>query len=116
MSHKIGTIGEKIAVHYLQSRGYVIHERNFRISGSEVDIIATKDDRLVGIEVKTSLNRLSEGPELAVNRLKYARIILGLHMYAHINKIEQSLQVDVVSVILQGVRLKKLKHFKNIQF
>lgn len=116
MSNKIGILGERYAVKYLKSHSYSILKTNFRISGSEVDIIATKEDTLVGVEVKTSLNRLLEGPELAVNRLKYARIILGLQVYAHRHNIQDSLQVDVVSVILQGVRLKKLKHFKNIQF
>lgn len=114
--NKIGSIGEDFAANYLKSNNYSIISRNFHIIGSEVDIVAKYKDTLVGIEVKTRSNQLSEAPELAVTRLKYARIILGLQTYAHIHNIKDSLQIDVISVILHGVRLKKLKHFKNVQF
>ncbi len=47
-----GNLGEDLAVSFLQKQGYKIIERNYRIRGGEVDIIAMEDDYLVFIEVK----------------------------------------------------------------
>jgi putative endonuclease len=48
----IGNIGEDIACEYLKKIGYKILERNFRIRGGEIDIIAKDKDTLVFVEVK----------------------------------------------------------------
>jgi putative endonuclease len=48
-----GNKGEDIAAKYLRDHGFKILERNYRIRGGEVDIIAQDDDFLVFVEVKT---------------------------------------------------------------
>lgn len=48
-----GSLGEKLACEYLQKLGYKILERNYRIRGGEIDIIARDGEYLVFIEVKT---------------------------------------------------------------
>lgn len=49
---KVGNKGEDLACKYLQNRGYTILERNFRIRGGEIDIIAKDRDQIVFVEVK----------------------------------------------------------------
>lgn len=49
----VGNQGEDIACVYLKKQGYQILERNFRIRGGEIDIVAQDKDYLVFIEVKT---------------------------------------------------------------
>src|SRR5687768_1468805 len=48
-----GNKGESLACEYLASLGYKIMDRNFRIRGGEVDIVAREGEYLVFIEVKT---------------------------------------------------------------
>jgi putative endonuclease len=48
-----GNKGEDLACQYLKKQGYQILERNFRIRGGEIDIIAQDGEYLVFVEVKT---------------------------------------------------------------
>lgn len=48
-----GNQGESLACDYLKKQGYKVLERNFRIRGGEIDIIARDKDFLVFVEVKT---------------------------------------------------------------
>lgn len=50
---QVGNYGEEIACKYLQKQGYRILERNYRIRGGEIDIVAKDKDTLVFVEVKT---------------------------------------------------------------
>lgn len=56
MSNKItGNLGEDLACEYLKKQGYKILERNYRIRGGEIDIVAKDGDYLVFVEVKARL-------------------------------------------------------------
>lgn len=66
----IGNYGEDLACEFLKSKGYKIIERNFRIRGGEIDIIATDGSTLVYVEVKTRSNRNFGLPEESVNYYK----------------------------------------------
>jgi len=48
-----GAQGEKLAEQFLRRKGLKILEKNFRIRGGEIDIIAEEGDRTVFVEVKT---------------------------------------------------------------
>lgn len=47
-----GNFGETLACDFLKKQGYKILERNYRIRGGEIDIVAMDGDYLVFIEVK----------------------------------------------------------------
>lgn len=60
----IGKYGEELAAKYLQNLGYKIIEKNFRIRGGEIDIVAQDEKTLVYVEVKTrSTNKFGKGEE-----------------------------------------------------
>ena len=48
-----GDYGEDLACEYLKKQGYEILERNFRIRGGEIDIVAKVGETLVFVEVKS---------------------------------------------------------------
>lgn len=47
-----GNYGESLACEFLKKQGYKILERNFRIRGGEIDIVAMDGEYLVFVEVK----------------------------------------------------------------
>ncbi len=59
-----GFVAEDLATTYLENLNYQILARNFRVRGSEIDIIAKKSDTLAFVEVKkckrvpTSMDKL----------------------------------------------------------
>jgi putative endonuclease len=77
---KLGTVGEDMAVEYLQKKGYKIIERNFRHNQYELDIICQDKKELVIVEVKSvrvpefgsGEARISKGKQGAIFKASYA--------------------------------------------
>lgn len=51
--HRLGRIGEQLAVEHLERRGFAILARNHRTRWGELDVIAADARRIVFCEVKT---------------------------------------------------------------
>lgn len=51
-TQKIGEIGEEVAVKFLTRKGFSVLERNYTISGGEIDIVAREKDKYLFCEVK----------------------------------------------------------------
>ena len=71
---RIGRLGEAMASEILRKKGYYIICNNFKCPYGEVDIIASKGDRLVFIEVKTRTSDDFGRPAEAVNYRKRQHI------------------------------------------
>lgn len=56
-TQKIGQMGEKIAVEFLQKQAFSIIERNYTKKIGEIDIVATKNQIIHFIEVKAIVKR-----------------------------------------------------------
>ena len=56
ISKNIGDAGEDIAARFLESKWYEILEKNFRVRGGEVDLIAKKEEKYFFVEVKFRKN------------------------------------------------------------
>ena len=55
--YELGKKGEQLAVDYLTKEGYKIEERNWRFQKAEIDIIASKQETVISVEVKTRSSR-----------------------------------------------------------
>lgn len=99
----VGRDGESIAAGYLERRGYRIWQRNFRCPHGEIDLIASKGEFLVFVEVKTRAKATPYHPTLAVTEDKKRRVRL-LGDYYCTQHLQQPLQprFDVVAVTLGG--------------
>lgn len=96
----LGHKGEDLAAKYLQEQGYCILERNWTNKGrKELDIIATKDDVVVFVEVKTRKIGSATTPISAVDGRKRHRIILAADSYLKANRIDFSCRFDIVGII-----------------
>ena len=70
----VGRQGEQLATEYLQSQGYQIITRNYRIPGGEVDIIARDGRVLCFVEVRARADREHGDPLETITPQKIARI------------------------------------------
>ncbi len=73
--HRLGREGEDRAAAYLEAAGYRIVDRNVRIGGIEVDLIARLGRTAVFVEVKTRRSRRLGAPEEAVDGRRQARLV-----------------------------------------
>ena len=71
----LGRLGEDLACHELQRRGYAILARRFRTRYGEIDVIARDGPTLVFVEVKTRRTAGFGGPTAAVNAAKQRRLV-----------------------------------------
>ena len=70
----LGKKGEDIACRYLQSRGHVILERNWRSGHLEIDIISYDPEGIHFVEVKARQKSIQAPPQDNVDIAKQRRI------------------------------------------
>ena len=68
--YELGKKGEQLAVDYLTKEGYKIEERNWRFQKAEIDIIASKQQTIISVEVKTRSSKDFGKPQDFVNSKK----------------------------------------------
>ncbi|PSM52186.1 UPF0102 domain-containing protein [Campylobacter blaseri] len=101
-----GYKGEDRAVKYLENIGFEIIKRNFRSKFGEIDIIATKDNILHFIEVKST-----KGDYEAIYRVtptKIDKILKTIRFYLSKTKNSQDYQLDIV--IVNGVKVEFIRN------
>lgn len=113
-----GNYGETLACEYLKKRGYKILERNFRIRGGEIDIIAKDKEDLVFVEVKARYTHEFGLPAEAVTSWKIRFLIRASQFYLLKNKLmDKPFRIDVVAVDLTQDQKREsytIEHIKNI--
>jgi len=115
---ELGFLAENLAARYLEKRGYVVLELNYRKPWGEIDIIAKKEGILVFVEVKAN-RKIIVGfePELRANSSKIVKVVRTARTYLAEKKYSplQEWQIDIISIGLDEPRdMAKIKHFKNI--
>lgn len=95
-----GSKGEALAAEWLQQKGYVILERNWRHKRCEIDIIATRNNRLHIVEIKTRTTATFGLPEESINRQKMNCLKQAALAYQAQHSAWVLLQFDVLSISL----------------
>lgn len=99
---ELGQNGEELAADYLMKQGYRILHRNWNLhKGCELDIVATKDNQLHFIEVKTR-SRVSDvygRPEQAINDAKLRNIVRAIYRYQNIYHLDLEMHIDAIGVV-----------------
>ncbi len=93
--------GEDLAVRHLRRNGYRILDRNVRLAGYEIDIIAREGDTVAFVEVKTRRSNAAAEPEESVGKTKQRHIRRAAHHYIsrHGDR-DTYYRFDIVSVLL----------------
>ena len=99
--NELGKKGEKQAVYFLKSKGFVILETNWRHEKEEVDIVAKDGNELVIVEVKTRSTDYFGDPEEAVTPSKARRLIHAAEAYVELSDLDMDVRFDVVSIIMR---------------
>ena len=121
---KLGRLGENLATRYLLGNGYKLLERNFvyldqqGIKRGELDLIVSKDGRIIFVEVKTLLaNQASAdfAPEDKVNYKKQRHLIgTAEHWLSRRGKTDLVWQIDVLALKVDLLKRKvKVSHFED---
>lgn len=97
--NELGTWGEELAATFLQQKGYVIVERDWKLGHRDIDIIAMDGDIMVFVEVKTRRNRVFGEPEEAVDYKKLHNLSQAANYYVKSKRINCDIRFDVVTVV-----------------
>lgn len=104
-----GLLGEKMAIEYLLKKGFSILHQNWRHSHWEVDVIASLNNTLHFIEVKTRRTQKFGYPEDDVSKKKVENLINASEEYLFINPQWKLIQFDVLAITI--LKNKPVEYF-----
>lgn len=110
---QLGTKGELVAKDYLKDLGYNIICCNYRTKKGEIDIVASRDEILVFIEVKLRKSLKYGYPREAVNNNKVKIIKSVASEYLRYNNIDYKVRFDVVEIFLNSNNKYKINLIQN---
>ena len=99
----LGVNGEEFAARFLESMGYRIVERNYRIRSAEIDLIVEKNNLIAFVEVKTRKNKKFGRPAEAVTLSKQKKIIEAASVFMQREEYARSgCRFDVIEIFYEG--------------
>lgn len=114
---KVGEFGEELAISFLKKRGYIIIDKNVKLSYKELDVVAKIKQKIVFIEVKTRTNNTLGTAENAMSAKKLHHLKKAVSMYVNNQKnIDQNnIRLDLICIdINKDDKIANIKHFKDI--
>ena len=109
-----GDLGERLAAHHLEAKGYRIVERNHRRAEGEIDIIAQANGTLAFVEVKSRRGSVMGTASEAITLAKAARMVQLAEAYADENALDAALRIDLIAIdFAPDGRMLSLKHYEN---
>ncbi|MBP3854889.1 MAG: YraN family protein [Ruminiclostridium sp.] len=111
--HERGRAGEDYVCGYLTGLGWRISERNYRIRGGEIDIIAEKGCITAFVEVKTrKFGSLADGIE-AVDAKKRACILKAADRFIEEHpEADRTIRFDAAEVIITTEEIPRVLEIK----
>lgn len=110
----LGERGEDLARKTLRRSGYLILERNIRLGGHEIDIIAQKDDTVVFVEVKTRSSSDPYYPEdnLSAKQQRYIRQAAKIYID---QRRDPTLyyRFDLIGIVLPSKGKPEIAHYED---
>ena len=112
--NELGKWGEEIASRYLQEKGYVIIERDWKSGKKDIDIIAIDNDVYVFVEVKARQNRMFGEPANAVNYYKMQYLKQAISNYIKYRRLNNNVRFDIVTIVGQIGERPEIENIKDI--
>lgn len=113
--NELGKWGEDEAARFLERKGYVVLERDWKMGKRDLDVIALSEDSqtLVFVEVKTRSNVDFSEPEEAVDRAKMRNLAIAANAYVKSNGIENVIRFDIISVVGTHRSIDHIDHIED---
>jgi putative endonuclease len=116
-----GKEGEEMAERYLRKQGYRIIEMNHQTKFGEIDLIVSKNDVLIFVEVKFKQTEDYGTPEemIGQNKLMQVRRTAELYLLTNpdIEKQFQKYQIDAVCIVgPPDGEASRISHYENLTF
>ena len=110
--NELGKWGEELAAKYLEQKGYVIRDRDWRQGKLDLDIVAVADDgeTVVFVEVKARKTNAFGQPEQAVDAKKIKRLARAADSYVKSLGVSAPLRFDIVSIIGDQEGAQTIEH------
>lgn len=118
-NYEVGKLGEELARKHLISKQYKIITSNFSTKFGEIDIVVSKDNILVFVEVKLKIGEDFGSPEEMINYFKLQQVQntaqTFLQKYPEIDKQHNSYRIDAVCIVLnKNHETERINHYENI--
>ena len=95
----LGHWGETLAAVYLEDKGYLIIERNYRTPYGEIDLVAQHKNDLVFVEVKTRTTDIYGLPEESITKQKREHLIAAAQAYLQNSaNPDRNWRIDVIAI------------------
>ncbi len=111
----LGRSGELLAAEYLENKGYMVLDRNWRSGHKELDLVARSGNTLVVVEVKTRGSARFGNPEDAVDMRKIRRLVLATDAYLRLKCLDMNVRFDIVTIIDSGGKVT-VEHIEDAFF
>ena len=111
----LGKWGEAEASQYLETKGYVILDRDWRFGKRDLDIVALTEDgcTMVVVEVKTRGSDDMKAPEEAVDIHKMRNLAMAANAYVKGHLVAQELRFDIISIVGSPSKIERLDHLMD---
>ncbi|MFH2037872.1 MAG: YraN family protein [Chloroflexota bacterium] len=113
-NQKLGKWGEQEASNYLSKKGYKILGKNIRTPHGEIDILASLDQVLTFVEVKTRGNTAFGNPEISIDSRKLGHMEASALFYVQTNNYLGTWQCDAIAILKSNSKLIEIVHFENV--
>jgi len=110
----LGKWGEQEASNYLLNKGYKILGRNIRTPHGGIDILASLDQILIFVEVKTRKSTAFGNPEIAIYARKLNHMENSASFYVQNSDYAGTWQCDAIAILKSDTQPIEIVHFENV--
>lgn len=113
-TRQVGDEGEELAAAYLESKGWIIIDRNYFFEKAEIDIVAYNHESIVFVEVKTRSSTFFGRPEEFVTNSKEQNMKKAAEAWVYERKMETALvRFDIIAIVQKGNHAPEITHFED---
>lgn len=120
-NRSLGKKGEGIAADYLTKKGFKIIERNYHTRFGEIDLVCSRNNNLVFVEVKLKQGEDFGTPEEMIDRQKLSQVNKMADFYLmdnpQISGKYAIFSIDAVCIVIgKNDKVERINHYKNLTF